>query len=437
MTDIAIRVQGLGKVYNVAARQHTQPMLREALTNVLVAPFTGLLRARRRLMTGAQPDDVVSDTSSGHFWALRGVSFEIERAQIVGIIGSNGAGKSTLLKILSRITEPTEGRVEIHGRVASLLEVGTGFHPELTGRENVYLSGALQGMRAAEITRKLDEILAFAEVERFADTPVKRYSTGMYVRLAFSVSAHLDPEILIVDEVLAVGDVAFQRKCLAKMEDVREAGRTVLFVSHSMAAVTRLCERALLMAHGAVQKDGPAAQLASEHVLSSLRASAQRVWTERDTAPGDDVVRLWSVRIKTEGGATSESVDIRRPVGLEMVYEVFMPGRVVLPRFDVFNEAGLCIFGTQNPDPASRRQPLEAGRYTSTAWIPGDLLSEGVLFVGVSMFAPFEHHYHVHQRDAVAFHAVDHLAGDAAQHAVDGQLPGVVRPILRWSTTRE
>jgi lipopolysaccharide transport system ATP-binding protein len=437
MADIAIRVEGLGKVYNVAARRQPQPMLREALTNVLVSPFTGLKRAARRLWTDSSAEGAVSDASSGHFWALRGVSFDVERAQIVAIIGSNGAGKSTLLKILSRITEPSEGRVEIHGRVASLLEVGTGFHPELTGRENVYLSGALQGMRAAEITRKLDEILAFAEVERFADTAVKRYSTGMYVRLAFSVSAHLDPEILIVDEVLAVGDVAFQRKCLAKMEDVREAGRTVLFVSHSMAAVTRLCERAILMAHGTIQKDGPAAQLASEHVLSSLRSSAQREWRELATAPGDDVVRLWSVRIKTEDGATSETIDIRRPVGLEMVFEVFKAGRVLLPRFDVFNEAGLCIFGTQNPDPVSRRQPVEIGRYTSTAWIPGDLLSEGVLFVGVSVFAPAEHHYHVHQRDAVAFHAVDRLAGDAGERAIDGQPPGVVRPVLRWTSTRE
>jgi lipopolysaccharide transport system ATP-binding protein len=409
-------------------------MLREVLTDMLVAPFRSLGRVTRRLTTGPEPSRIGPDEAAGHFWALRDVSFEIERAQIVGIIGSNGAGKSTLLKILSRITEPTKGRVEIYGRVASLLEVGTGFHPELTGRENVYLSGALQGMRAAEITRKLDEILAFAEVERFADTPVKRYSTGMYVRLAFAVSAHLDPEILIVDEVLAVGDVAFQRKCLAKMEDVREAGRTVLFVSHSMAAVTRLCERALLMAHGSVQKDGPAAQLASEHVLSSLRASAQRVWTDRNTAPGDEVVRLWSVRIRSEEGDTTESVDIRRPVGLEMVYEVLASERVLLPRFDLFNEAGLCIFVTQDPDPAARHRSLKPGRYTSTAWIPGDLLTEGVLFVGVSLLSLPDQQHHVHQRDAVAFHAVDHLAGDPSHHPLDTH-SGVVRPVLRWSTT--
>lgn len=436
MSDIAIRVQGLGKRYNVAARRQPQPMLREVLTAALMTPFTKLADTARRL-TGrsADRDEALSEGSPTHFWALRGVSFEVERAQIVGVIGGNGAGKSTLLRILSRITEPTEGRIEIHGRVASLLEVGTGFHPELTGRENVYLSGALLGMRKAEIDRKFDEILAFAEIDRFVDTPVKRYSSGMYVRLAFSVTAHLEPDILIVDEVLAVGDVAFQRKCLAKMEDARQEGRTVIFVAHNIPAVTRLCERALLMAHGTIQKDGPAAQIASEYVLSNLKTSAARAWPDLAAAPGDQVARLRGVRVRSEDGPTIEAVDIRRPVGLEMDYEILQPDAVVLPRFDVFSEAGLCLFATQDPAPECRR-PRELGRYTSTAWIPANLLTEGVLLIGVTLFSPTAHRHHVHEREAVAFHAVDGLDGAPAHRALEGTLPGVIRPTLRWTTER-
>jgi lipopolysaccharide transport system ATP-binding protein len=213
-------------------------MLREALANFGRAPFDKLAAASRRLWGRLASHEGASSEDANHVCAIRHASFEVTRGEIVGIIGPNGAGKSTLLKILARITDPTEGRAELHGRVGSLLEVGTGFHPELTGRENVYLSGALLGMRKAELDNKLDEILAFAEIEKFADTPVKHYSSGMYVRLAFAVAAHLEPEILIVDEVLAVGDVNFQRKCLNKMEDVRQHGRTILFVSHNMEAVT-------------------------------------------------------------------------------------------------------------------------------------------------------------------------------------------------------
>src|ERR1051325_6277626 len=256
-------------------------MLREVLSRIVTVPVRKMAGAGRSLWTRsrrAAPPARTSSARPDHIWALRNVSFNIEPGQLVGIIGPNGAGKSTLLKILSRITEPTEGRVEIRGRVGSLLEVGTGFHPELTGRENAYLSGALLGMRKIEIDRKLDEIISFAEIEKFADTPVKHYSSGMYVRLAFAVAAHLEPEILIVDEVLAVGDVSFQRKCLNKMEDVREHGRTVLFVSHNMAAITRLCQRAILISHGVIQKDGPAAEVASAYLSSSLRTSAERSW---------------------------------------------------------------------------------------------------------------------------------------------------------------
>jgi homopolymeric O-antigen transport system ATP-binding protein len=435
MGDFAIRVQNLGKQYDLRARRQPEPMLREVVTSLVTRPVTRLATRARRLFTRDPGLSPAAEESPSHFWALRGLSFEIEPAQIVGIIGPNGAGKSTLLKILSRITEPTEGRVEIHGRIGSLLEVGTGFHPELTGRENVYLSGALLGMPTLEIDRKLDEILAFAEISRFADTAVKYYSTGMYVRLAFAVAAHFEPEVLLVDEVLAVGDVAFQRKCLAKMEEVKEHGRTILLVSHNMAAITRLCERAILISDGTVQRDGPATEIASEYMLRNLKTSAEQAWPEVDTAPGDNVVRLRGVRVHDEDGTTTEVVDIRRPVALEMIYDVQEPGHVLLPRYDFFNEAGTCLFAAQESDSEWRRHPRPIGRFTSTAWIPGNLLAEGVVLVAAAIVSPEGHRQHVHQGDAVGFQVTDSIHARSGTDVIQAALPGLVRPRLRWSTT--
>ena len=425
MADIAVRVENLGKEYQLG-RPAANQMLREAVGNALGAPF----RALRRLVAGDRSPD-----RGNRLWALRNVSFEVGRGEIVGIIGPNGAGKSTLLKILSRITEPTTGRVEIHGRVGSLLEVGTGFHPELTGRENVYLSGTFLGMKTGEIDRKLDEILAFSEIEKFADTPVKHYSSGMYVRLAFGVAAHLEPEILIVDEVLAVGDAAFQRKCLNKMEDVRQHGRTVLFVSHNMSAVTRLCQRAILITGGSIQQDGPAAQVTSSYLLSSLKTTAERTWDAPASAPGDEVVRLRSIRIRGSQGATVEAADIRQPVGIEMTYDVLKPGHCLVPRYDLFNESGLCVFSTLGLEPEWRTRPRAMGRLVSTAWIPGNYLAEGTLLVSGRVFSPDPVKNHFFERDLVAFHVVDSLDDDAARGGWEGALPGVVRPLLEWTTS--
>src|ERR1051325_514167 len=273
-----IRVKKVSKEYGVGPSQSTYVTLRDSVASAVRATFK---RGNRR--------------SAGQeiLWALRDVSFEIAPGEVVGIIGRNGAGKSTLFKVLSRITEPTTGRVELYGRVASLLEVGTGFHPELTGRENIFLNGAILGMKREEIARNFDEIVAFAELERFIDTPVKRYSSGMYVRLAFAVAAHLEPEILIVDEVLAVGDVRFQRKCLDKMEGVSKEGRTVLFVSNNMPAITRLCERAILLDQGEIIEDGAASRVVSAYLGSTAAGSAGvREWPDASRAPGDEVVRL-------------------------------------------------------------------------------------------------------------------------------------------------
>jgi homopolymeric O-antigen transport system ATP-binding protein len=435
MSEAAVRVDSLGKRYRIGAnRQGGQPMLREAIANLGRSSFKELAAGTRRLWSNLARHQVSSSPDLNHIWALRHVSFEVSRGQIVGIIGPNGAGKSTLLKILSRITDPTEGRAELHGRVGSLLEVGTGFHPELTGRENAYLSGALLGMRKAEIDQKLDEILAFAEIEKFADTAVKHYSSGMYVRLAFAVAAHLEPEILIVDEVLAVGDVNFQRKCLNKMEDVRQHGRTILFVSHNMTAVTRLCQRAILISQGTVQKDGTAGEVASAYLLSSLRTTAERTWPSAATAPGDSVVRLRSVRVRNEEGKTLDNIDIRRRIGLEMVYEVLEPGHELSCHMSLSNESGVCLFGTSDLDP-KWREPRSSGRFISTAWIPGNFLAEGAVIVSaaVSSFKPFQTHLMV--RDVIAFNVTDPLEGGSARGDWDGDLPGLVRPLLPWTTT--
>jgi len=435
MTDTAVRVDDIGKLYRLGfSRGPGYHMLRETLAHFAAAPVRRLRAATHRLRKRPTEDMTVTPKKPDHIWAVRHISFDVPRGQIIGIIGPNGAGKSTLLKILSRITEPTEGRAEIHGRVGSLLEVGTGFHPELTGLENIFLSGALLGMRKAEIDRNLDEIVAFSEMEKFLDTPVKHYSSGMYVRLAFAVAAHLLPEVLIVDEVLAVGDVAFQRKCLNKMEDVSQHGRTILFVSHSMQAITRLCSRAILISRGGVQHDGPAAETAGKYLLASVRTSAQRLWPDAQVAPGDGLVRLREIRVRDESGETVDSIDIRRSVGIEMVYDVLEEGHVLVPALQIHNGSATCLFTTHDLDPAWRGRPRSRGTVTSVAWIPGNLLAEGLLLVSASIGTSHPPKNHVFSRDAVAFHVVDSFEADSARADWDGPMPGVVRPLLKWTT---
>ncbi|HEX9918889.1 MAG TPA: ABC transporter ATP-binding protein, partial [Pyrinomonadaceae bacterium] len=368
-----IKVEGLGKRYRIGAQQSPYGSLRETLAGAVRAPL-------RRLQRRRNPEGEEST-----FWAVKDVSFEVQPGEVVGIIGRNGAGKSTLLKMLSRITEPTTGRIELYGRVGSLLEVGTGFHPELSGRENIYLNGAILGMAHTEIARKFDEIVAFAEVERFIDTPVKHYSSGMYLRLAFAVAAHLEPEILIVDEVLAVGDMRFQRKCLDKMQDVGKRGRTVIFVSHNMPAITRLCPRTILLDGGTVLRDGPSYQVVSAYLSTGLGTTAARSWPDLATAPGNDVTRLRAVCVRTAAGQVTDALDIRQPVEIEVEYEVLTPGHVLVPNLHFYNEEGVYAFIVNDLEPAWRNRPRDAGRYRSVALIPGNLLSEGTLFVGVAV----------------------------------------------------
>ena len=428
MNDIAIRIEGLSKRYRLGgARREYYKTLRDSLAELAMAP------ARRLRTAFSRSHSAKTSADDTLFWALDDINLEVKRGEVVGIIGRNGAGKSTLLKILSRITEPTRGCVEIHGRVGSLLEVGTGFHPELTGSENIFLNGAILGMRRAEIERKFDEIVAFSEMGKFIDTPVKHYSSGMYMRLAFAVAAHLEPEILVVDEVLAVGDMSFQKKCLNKMEDVGHQGRTVLFVSHNLGAITRLCARAVLLDEGRIVRDGPAHQVTGAYLNFGLGTMAVREWNNEAAAPGNEVVKMRAVRVRTDDGEVTDAIDIRKPVGVEMEYDILEPGHVLSLHFEFHNESGIA-FGTLDQDPEWRRQPRPVGHYISTVWIPGNFLSEGTLLVDSWLGNSDPHIPYCWLRDVVAFQVVDSLDGDTARGDYAGPFPGAVRPMLNWTT---
>lgn len=425
MSDvIAIRVKNLGKRYRLGQQTGGYKTLGETITRAVQSPFKKL----------QQRKSSEEKEEAGTFWALRDVSFEVKKGEAIGIIGRNGAGKSTLLKILSRITAPTEGQVEVHGRIGSLLEVGTGFHPELTGRENIFLSGSIMGMKKAEIEEKFDEIVKFSEIEKFLDTPVKRYSSGMYVRLAFAVSAHLDPEILIVDEVLAVGDATFQKKCLGKMGDVAQQGRTVLFVSHNMNAITRLCERTILLDNGHITADGPSASVVGEYLRSDLGTKAERTWRDIKTAPGNQIVRLCGIRIRNSEGTVSEAIDIREPVSIEMEFVVLSSGSVLVPNYFFFNEEGVHMFAANDHDPNWMRTPRPVGRYISTVTIPGDFFSEGTVVVEAAISTMNPVVVHFNEKDAVAFQVIESLKSDGARGDYAGPIPGIVRPLFPWKT---
>ena len=311
--------------------------------------------------------------------------------------------------------------------------MGTGFHPELTGRENIYLNGAILGMRKAEIARKFDEIVAFAEIEKFLDTPVKHYSSGMYMRLAFAVAAHLEPEILIVDEVLAVGDAQFQKKCLNKMQDVSRHGRTVVFVSHSMPAIARLCPRTILLDKGGVARYGPTDQVVGFYLRSGLGTSAERRWEDPRRAPGNEIVRLIDIRVRNAAGDTVDTVDVRESVGIEMEFEVLKAGTVLAPNFHLHNEEGVCLFVSHEHDPVWQRRGRPRGRYRTTGWVPGDLLADGTHFVTavISTLAPLT--IHVFEEDVIAFQTTEGSQGDSARGDFSGRLPGVIRPLLEWT----
>ena len=430
--DLAIKVENVSKLFRIGFENETHDTFAETFLSFIKSPLENY-RNYRTLYRFDDMDFEKKQNTDNALWALRDISFTVERGKILGIIGINGAGKSTLLKILARITPPTTGRVEIRGRISSLLEVGTGFHPELTGRENVYLNATILGMRKKEVDDKFDSIVDFSGVEKFLDTPVKRYSSGMRVRLAFAVAAHLEPEILIVDEVLAVGDSAFQKKCINKMQDIGQLGATVMFVSHSMPAITRMCSRALLLEDGYVSKDGQTNEVVNAYLSTGLGTTPERVW-DPASAPGDDVVRLRSVRVRSDNGKTLDFVDIRQAVAIDMDYEVLQGGSTLLPNFNIYNEDGTCLFSTLEQDASWKNVPRPAGVYRSTAWIPGNFLSEGTVYIEPAMMTPAPFRPHFLARDAAAFQVFDPGEGDSARGSWGGAMMGVVRPMLKWET---
>ena len=412
MSEPVITVSGLGKRYVLKHAQRS-----DTLRDTLTAGARGLFRR----FTGQ------ADPSSEEFWALRDVDFSINRGEVVGIIGRNGAGKSTLLKILSRITEPTTGRITLRGRVASLLEVGTGFHPELSGRENIYLNGAILGMTRAEIRRKFDEIVAFAEVERFLDTPVKHYSSGMYVRLAFAVAAHLEPEILIVDEVLSVGDHAFQKKCIGKMQSVAAGeGRTVLFVSHNLSAIRELCRTGVLLAAGRVASQGPIADVVSHYTSLVGRRSS---FTQPADAPGLAARNTWfeRVAISDHQGNSIESHPAGDAAWLAIDLFTRRELKDVQVAARISTEEGIAVFTTANTDVSRRGARLEAGRHTLRAPLPV-WLAPGFYSVTVSIHEP-RRQEHASLYDVIQFEITP---GSSPASALQDDRHGLVEPIIPW-----
>ena len=431
MSDIAICAYGLGKRYRIGQREPYYA-LRDVLGQMVHAPWCWW-RQREPAHTARAKETLppVSLRKDEFIWALKDVSFKIATGEVVGIIGRNGAGKSTLLKILSRITKPTSGSAEVYGRVGSLLEVGTGFHPELSGRDNVYLSGAILGMRRAEITRKFDEIVAFAEVEKFIDTQVKYYSSGMYMRLAFAVAAHLETDILFVDEVLAVGDAAFQKKCLGKMGTVAKEGRTILFVSHNMTAVQSLCQRGLWLDRGQVVRSGPIDAVVSKYLQTTTTTFVEQVWPHLDTAPGNEQVKLHSLCIRPENGVRPEQLTVRTPFAIEIGYWNLIPQARLNLSLALYNQEGVCVLSSPSVnEPQWFGRPLPTGLFRSSCHIPGNLLNDGMYRMVVLIVQDAAHILYCHE-DAVVFEIGDTVEGRGNWY---GKWIGVVRPALEWIT---
>lgn len=426
MSNLALRTEGLSKLYRVGrAWNDSKPTLAGRALQAITAPVRNLREVRRLTRVGYEDTDA--------HWALRDVSFEVKHGEVVGVIGRNGAGKSTLLKLLSRIMSPTEGRATIHGRVGSLLEVGTGFHPDLTGRENIFLNGAVLGMDRAYVTRRFDEIVEFSGVEKFIDTPVKKYSSGMYLRLAFAVAAYLDSEIMIVDEILAVGDAQFQKKCLSKMSSVGKEGRTVLFVSHNLTAVRTLCQRAILLRQGRLVGDMSAAD-AVEHYVSEIRDNVlTQEWPDPATAPQNTSVRLNAVRLCAPDGAPPAELTTSTPFRIDVDYETVYEGASSVVQVTLYDlENNVAFMSLSNREPRWFGRAMPQGRYRTTCHMPGNLLNAQGYTVEVIIYGA-RYMDAVEVKEVLKFELTD--SGELRQDFFR-EYVGAVRPELDWTTDR-
>jgi lipopolysaccharide transport system ATP-binding protein len=429
MSESVIKAENLGKKYIIGHQGMTDY---KTFREQMLKYGYNFYSRTKKMLTGQQ---VLDGDEVEEFWALKNLNFEIKQGDRIGIIGKNGAGKSTLLKILSRITEPTTGKVFIKGRIASLLEVGTGFHPELTGRENIFLNGAIMGMGRTEIKRKFDEIVDFSGVEKFLDTPVKRFSSGMYVRLAFSVAAHLEPEILVVDEVLAVGDAEFQKKCLGKMQDVSASeGRTVLFVSHNMPAIAKLCNTAILLRAGEFIKMANADEIIQDYMLSVAASNSD---IDSAVKVRSNKVKLLEINIQ-QNNANRTDVDIAKPVSIEIAYEVLEDNIMCTPSIVLKDNFDVEIFASFNSPSASSSidkyygVPLQRGIYHSSITIPANFLNDNTYYVDIYL-SKFLQEIYTYAEKAVLFNGID--SGEMSKE-YHNKWMGVVRPKFDWQTKK-
>ncbi|MCP5182603.1 MAG: ATP-binding cassette domain-containing protein [Pseudomonadales bacterium] len=428
MAADVITVDQLSKKYHVRKVVKQNRTIQEKAISSLVAPF-------RRISNLLRGNAAAAADLDEEFWALQDVSFSVGQGEVVAIIGRNGAGKSTLLKLLSRITEPTSGSATIRGRVGSLLEVGTGFHPELSGRENVYLNGSILGMKRSEIARKFDAIVAFSEIGKFIDTPVKHYSSGMRVRLAFSVAAHLEPEVMFVDEVLAVGDAAFRKKCLEKVKSVAAGGSTVLVVSHNAQQVTSICSRAIWLANGTVVDDGDASTVVTKYLSQSIGLGGERVWAKDDPKSGNATARVVAMRIRNERGEVTNTIDVRERFCIETELDVLQEGKSLVLKYDVFNSDYAGVFASLDTNnPTWRNDTWPKGRATLRMWVPGNFLQVDTYPINAILWVwDKDKHVAWSQTDALCVHIMDYLEGPtAAAGLLTGVWPGSIRPVMEW-----
>ncbi len=412
-----IEIRNLGKQYRISDAE-PYLALRDWIGSSVKKIFSGNKRSQKK------------------FWALDNIELDILPGERLGIIGRNGAGKSTLLKIISRITPPTTGSAIIRGRVGSLLEVGTGFHPELTGRENIFLNGSILGLKKSEIIKQMDAIVDFSGVAQFLDTPLKFYSSGMQLRLAFSVAAHLDPEILLIDEVLAVGDLEFQRKCLGKMEEVsKKEGRTILFVSHNMDSIRKFCPQTILLDEGKIINRGATEKVISEYVSKHLQTKDEMVWPEGVVSKNGEVI-LHKVYLHSESGDRKPRFDTTERIGISMEYEVLNDNVVFTHGINVYNQENTNIFNSHDVTSELRKEKRQKGNYKATGWIPGNLLPEGLFTIGVALFLPNPVDILIHEQEALVFEVFTDFSKLSARGNYADDFPGVVRPLIQWDAIK-